>query len=98
MAGRNLVRDVPPLSEIARHCGVPAGHLSREFARWYGEPLRAFRRRKRLAQAARFLRDHNDSGVAEVAMRCGYRGPSAFISEFRRQYGMTPRAFRWGGA
>src|ERR1700744_897207 len=57
-----------------------------------GEELRQFRLRK----AAERLRNPNwkERSITEICFSCGFGSSSHFSTEFRRFYGVTPRAYR----
>ena len=47
----------------------------------------------RIERAARFLAV-DDMNVAEVAVHCGYADSSAFIKQFRKYKGTTPKQYK----
>jgi len=50
--------------------------------------------RQRLELAAQQLRAQPERGVLEIALDCGFSSSQYFATQFRRQWGCTPRAFR----
>lgn len=52
-----------------------------------------FLKRCRLERAALMLA-HLDESVAEVGVRCGWDSDASFSRAFKREYGLTPGAFR----
>lgn len=82
---------------LAAQSGCTADHLSAVFARATGEPLAACITRLRLARAADLLRQ-TDMPCKQVAWACGYARHSYFSHCFRRLHGLTPQAWRAGGA
>jgi AraC-like DNA-binding protein len=79
------------LSAAARRCGASLRTLERLFREETGLPIGAWFRRLRLRLALERLA--GGAGVAETATACGYGGPSAFVSMFRRELGATPGRF-----
>jgi AraC family transcriptional regulator, regulatory protein of adaptative response / methylphosphotriester-DNA alkyltransferase methyltransferase len=80
------------LAEVARRIGASSRALQRAFAEHgdlsFSEELRA----TRLNVAARLLRG-TDLPVGAVARRVGYCDHAPFTKAFRRQHGMSPRAY-----
>ncbi len=91
-----ILRNSPPdtpLRELARLFGASLRTLERLFEADLGLSLAAWRRRLRLQKALEFLAMQKN--VAEAAYLCGYSSASAFVSMFRREFGITPaRYFR----
>ncbi|MBM3759564.1 MAG: AraC family transcriptional regulator [Acidobacteria bacterium] len=79
------------LSQAAAHSGSSLRTLERLFESETRMPLGAWARRLRIQVALEFMA--SGSAVGEAAMRCGYNSPSAFISMFRRELGVTPGAY-----
>jgi AraC-like DNA-binding protein len=80
------------LTEVARRIGASSRALQRAFAEHgelsFSEELRA----TRLNVAARLLRG-TELPVGAVARRVGYGDHAPFTKAFRRQHGMSPRAY-----
>jgi AraC-like DNA-binding protein len=76
------------MARIARHVGMSAMRLNREFERVYGEAPRTYLLRCRMEAARQLL----DSGrpPQEVALRVGYAAQRNFESDFKRWFGMLP--------
>jgi AraC-like DNA-binding protein len=66
--------------------------LQRVFPAQTGLTLEAWRQKARLIAAAAAL--STGAPVAVTAADCGYDSPSAFITAFKRQFGMTPGRYR----
>jgi AraC family transcriptional regulator len=86
-AGRLLVTDV------ADAVGVHPVHLARVFRLHYGTPVGAYLRALRLTWAAGMLTD-SDDGIAQIALQAGFFDQSHFTRVFKRQFGLTPLAYR----
>jgi AraC-like DNA-binding protein len=88
----HLLQDDPgvrtPLAELARQAGASLRTLQRLFPRETGLSLDAWRQKARLIQAVAAL--SRGDPVAVVAHACGYDSQSAFITAFKRQFGVTP--------
>jgi AraC family transcriptional regulator len=81
------------LCEIAAEVGVHAGHLSREFRRYFGIVPGEYMRRLRIDHAARQLAD-SDAPIAEIACGSGFNDHAHFARAFRRATGLSPREHR----
>jgi AraC-like DNA-binding protein len=79
------------LAEWGRAVGASERTLSRRFAAETGLTFTEWRTQARLMAAFPLLA--GGAAVASVALDVGYANPSAFIAAFRRQFGMTPRAY-----
>jgi AraC family transcriptional regulator len=92
MIGERL--DGPPsLTELADVLGCSPYHLSRTFHNTAGESLRRYVRHLRARVAAERLADGARSLTA-LALDLGYADHSHFTNSFRREWGLTPSAFR----
>jgi AraC family transcriptional regulator len=81
------------LTDVADAVGVHPVHLARVFRLHYGTPVGAYQRALRLTWAAGMLTDSND-GIAQIALQAGFFDQSHFTRVFKRQYGLTPLAYR----
>jgi AraC-like DNA-binding protein len=80
------------LGDLARRAGASLRTLQRLFPAETGLTLEAWRQKARLITAAAAL--SRGAPVAVTAADCGYESPSAFITAFKRQFGMTPGRYR----
>jgi AraC family transcriptional regulator, arabinose operon regulatory protein len=48
-------------------------------------------------EKAKFLLQHTNMSMTEIAKACGYRYLTSFITTFRKFYGYTPRAVKRPG-
>lgn len=85
------------LAEVARHCGVSEGHLSRVFHRSTGFAFREYVARFRAGHARELLRNPTRS-VTDAAFASGFQSLSQFHRVFRKVYGAPPRHFRGNAA
>jgi AraC-like DNA-binding protein len=80
------------LTEVARRIGASGRVLQRAFAEHGELSFREELRTTRLNVAARLLRG-TQLPVSAVARRVGYGDHAGFTNAFRRQHGMSPRAY-----
>jgi AraC-like DNA-binding protein len=80
------------LVDLARGAGASLRTLQRLFPAETGLTLEAWRQKARLITAAAAL--SGGAPVAVTAADCGYESPSAFITAFKRQFGVTPGRYR----
>ncbi|NRA37277.1 MAG: helix-turn-helix transcriptional regulator, partial [Planctomycetes bacterium] len=101
-----LVRFVMMKSDAAMNEGMPAqidawaeeygwtpDHLSRSFKAITGESPSVYHQRRRLQRAADEL-IHGASSLTEIAMDLGFADSAHFTRGFRKQFAMTPSAYR----
>ena len=79
------------LTDLARLAGASERTLARIFVQETGLSVGRFRRELRLRHAVRLLA--NGAPVMNVALDVGYDSTSAFITTFRRAFGVTPGEF-----
>jgi AraC-like DNA-binding protein len=97
---RQLVEQLPDaelatrsLTELAEQIHCSERHFSRLFRREFGVPLRTRQRELRLQRASELL-TASDIKVASVAQQCGYRHIGLFNLMFKKQFGLSPSAWR----
>ena len=78
---------------LAQQSGCTADYLSALFHRTTGEHLSVHITRLRNERAIQLLA-HSELSIKEIAWACGYNASGYFIQQFRRGYGVTPRAWR----
>ncbi|HEY5072523.1 MAG TPA: helix-turn-helix transcriptional regulator [Caulobacteraceae bacterium] len=76
------------LGALAREAGASLRTFQRLFPRETGLTVEAWRQKARLIHAIAAL--SGDASVTNAALDCGYDSQSAFITAFRRQFGVTP--------
>jgi len=81
---------------LAASAGLSPFQLHRAFSRVTGETPKQFTLRLRLSRAASLLLTRGHS-VLGIALACGFHSHEAFTRAFRREFGMTPRAYRARG-
>ena len=82
-------------ADIAAAAGFTPNYLSRKFREAAGIGVHQYLVFLRLQQARLELLSTGDS-ITDIALRCGFSSSNYFKDAFRRQYGMTPRAYRAG--
>ncbi len=83
------------LAEVAGRAGASLRTLQRIFSRETGLSMGAWALKARLIHAVAHL--SGGASVTEAGLACGYESTSAFISAFRRQFGVTPRRYAESG-
>jgi AraC family transcriptional regulator len=91
----NLAADLA-IGELAAQAGLSSFHFARVFRRETGETPHQFVTRLRLEEAARLLRA-TDHPVLQIAIAVGFENASHFSVQFKRDYGVTPLAYRLRG-
>lgn len=92
---RALTDDIH-LSEVARHCSVSEGHLSRMFHHATGLTFREYLTQVRVEHAKALLMRTNRS-VTEIAYESGFQSLSQFHRVFRKLNGKTAGEIRAAG-
>lgn len=86
----------PALEELAQAVGYAPHHFHRLFKRATGVTPAAYARGLRARRAQRALTE--ESTVTEAIYEAGYQAPSRFYDEAAERLGMTPSAWKRGGA
>lgn len=81
------------LRSLARTLGYSEFHMTKQFRAVIGMPLREYLRARRLAFALVEVRD-TDRRLLDIALDYGFSSHEAFTRAFRREYGVTPAAYR----
>ena len=103
LRARELLRDTcfgaapRSVGEIAGELGVHPVHLARRFRTAFGLAPGEYLRRCRLDRARRMMQ-RTAAPLAEIAAAAGFADQSHFSNAFRKQFGVTPRAFRRGSS
>ena len=81
------------LDVLAAEIGLSRFHFCSAFRDATGSTPHEFLGKLRIDRAAVLLAD-GELGISEIALEVGYGTPSSFAAKFRRQFGMTPSAYR----
>ncbi len=81
------------LATIAAAVGLTPGHLTTVVRRKTGRSVQRWITERRMAEARRLLRQ-TDLTIEAISSRVGYRQPSFFIKQFRRDHTVTPASWR----
>jgi len=87
-----LVDDIT-LAQVARHCAVSEGHLSRMFHHATGLTFREYVAQVRIEHAKALLLS-TSRGVTEIAYESGFQSLSQFHRVFRKAFSTTPGTMR----
>lgn len=92
-----LDRDLT-VAAVAGSLGISSDHLIRGFRRRFGVSPMAYRVQARLRRAAAGLAEGQDAvTVKRLAHELGFHDASSFARAFRRQFGLSPSAWRVAG-
>ncbi len=81
------------LAGLAEREYLSVGYLSRYIRKNLGMSFSQYVRELRLVQARQMLTFDSET-ITHISYDCGFHSPSAFIEEFRQQYGITPGQYR----
>ena len=68
-------------------------YINRLFKEEYGESIKQYHTRQRMSEAARELRSTDDS-ITDICRKYGYDDLLYFSKVFKKEYGISPRAYR----
>jgi len=83
----------PALKDLAEHCHVSVGYLSRIFSKEVGESYSEFISRLKIDRAKNML-ETSDISIFELADMLEYKDTGYFIKVFKKQIGVTPANYR----
>ena len=89
---RNIFKDVS-IEELARQCNRSLTSFKKEFRKHFYEPPHKWFIRQRLMHSRLLLISTNKS-VSEIGIECNFPNTSHFIKLFKKEYNMTPAAYR----
>jgi AraC family transcriptional regulator len=84
----------PTLGQMAAVAHLSPYHFARQFKAATGLSPYQFVISRRVERAQHLLRNDEELGLAEVALRSGFSDQSRFSLQFKRITGLTPRQFR----
>lgn len=81
------------VSEVAKHFGYSADHLSRLYRREFGHDLKEGITRQRLAHVESLL-INTDYSIKEIAALSGFADENIFVKFFKYHEGVSPKMYR----
>ena len=81
------------LGAIAKQLNVNSSYLSKLFHKECGCTLTEYVNRKRVERAAVMLKDGSRI-IQDIAVECGFQDVTYFIRVFKKNFGVTPAAYR----
>ncbi|MBN8216180.1 MAG: helix-turn-helix transcriptional regulator [Spirochaetes bacterium] len=84
-----------PLGRLGQLVGTTSTYVIRRFKAELGATPHHYLLARRF-EAASFLLSHGELPVSEIAQRCGFGDGRYFATQFKKQTGRTPTAFREG--
>ena len=87
------ISESPTLSGMSAQISYSPYYCSTQFHAITGMTIREYMMQRRLYHAALELRDTNER-ILDIAIRYGYSSHEALTTAFRKEYGMSPKAFR----
>ena len=81
------------LEDIAVQSNISVRHLNRIFKSHYNISPMAYLQRLRLEKACALLKQSNLS-ITEISFQCGYNDSNYLARQFKKTFGMSPKAFR----
>ncbi|THB81022.1 MAG: AraC family transcriptional regulator [Desulfobacteraceae bacterium] len=82
------------LEDLAGQAAFSRFHFHRIFHALTGETLNQFISRLRLQKASHLLTWSTRKSITEIGFECGFSSSQNFARSFKRQFGITPSAFR----
>ena len=79
--------------EIAKSLGIGRSVLQDRFKQLFGVSLRSYLVEKRMEKAKSLL-NQPDLNINQISWQLGYEHSCNFVTAFKRQYGLTPKAYR----
>lgn len=83
----------PSVEEVAKYIGLSTGYFSRLFRQQLGEPYSSYLNHVKLKHASSLLLKTNKT-IAQIAVESGFCHGNYFSEQFKKRYGITPKAFR----
>lgn len=86
-------RTAARVSEFAQYVQKTRPHLSRAIRAIAGQTASAFLRARQFARARQLL-ESTSLGIDQIAAACAFGTSRSFFRSFRREFGITPGAYR----
>lgn len=81
------------VEDISNKIGIPLNDFRKEFSKIYGTVPQKWLIKKRL-ETAKVLLTYDNKNISEVCTEVGYSNLSWFISQFKKEFGLTPKQFQ----
>lgn len=81
------------LDDLEKRYHMSKYRICHEFSKTFGVPPLKYLNKKRLKSAVNLLLS-SDKRIHEIALEVGYENTNHFINLFKKEYGMTPQAYR----
>lgn len=85
--------EVLTLKDTAEHFGLSQEHFSRSFKNYMGLTFTRYVKNMRVAKARELLIE-TDLNILDIANQVGEPDAKAFISDFKKEYSITPHQYR----
>jgi AraC family transcriptional regulator len=90
------LQDNLSLDELARDAHYSRGHFLRMFRAATGKTPHQYLTERRVERAKSMLQKTQDISLIDIAASCGFSSQSHMTRVFRKQFGVTPGAFKRG--
>lgn len=87
------IADRTPLPELAKSLGISVRQLQRRFESDIGIGVREYRRNLQLSRA-KWLVEHTDRSMTEIALDCGFSDAAHFSRTFKERFHVLPSVDR----
>ena len=81
------------LNDIAKYCNLTPQYLSSLFRKETGLTISTYMRNEKLKVSTQMLRQ-SDFSISHIASTLNFPSASAFTSDFKKYYGITPKGYR----
>lgn len=79
--------------ELSQRVGMDVEELKTRFKNWSTRCLQRFQTHNAVSMG-RILLENADRSIRTIAAEVGYTNPQSFSRQFKRYYGLSPRAYR----
>lgn len=90
---KNFGRDIS-LDDISEACMLSKEYFCRLFKNAYHTTVFSYVKSIRLREAKKLLTIHKNASVAKIAEEVGYNSANYFVTDFKKNEGVTPTEFR----
>ncbi len=90
---KNFYRDIS-LEELSLKCSMTREYFCRLFKKSYHTTAFSYLKNIRLQEAKKLLKLHKDRSIAKIAGDVGYNSLNYFVTDFKKNEGITPTEFK----